>query len=370
MAFSKSKLRVLLIQQEFNYWWTGCKWGYYNHLGVEEGLWANNVELFTLTTHWLPWAQEICAKKKFDQVWINDLVHLDVEENFMQWVSDLAPVRLGFSIESFEYTADDYVLFPGLKNRQAGIEMRLKYVTHLVAYDEKDAASLNRRGNLSAIWSPQAVPKRYFTKFKRWDPEKPVVFRGTLYGERRKWLEHPVLKTMLTHTPSPDKGTWYPFFYNSLSIAMRHGYNNFRLPAKIALPIYLSLLRYVRRSSFRRWLREARNYCAIVNLPSLFKGYAGHVAEGMVAGRPVISWRIPERPRTAAVFAEDKEILLFDRNDADQLVRQIKRVKTEPGLAQRLIYNSQEKMLRLHTMEKRVGQILDWIESAKEPVYE
>lgn len=365
-----AKLRVLLIQREIPFWGSARAWSYAAHLGLEEGLWANNVELFTLTSPWFSLAQRICSKKKFDQVWINDLVHLDdVDEEFMEWVSGLASVRLGFVIESLKYTPEEYSAFPGLKAREQGIKMRLKYVTHVVTSDEMDADELNGGGKLLAIWAPAAVPKSYFFQRNKWEPNSPAAFCGTLYGDRRDWLNLPALKPLLIHPSSPDDTTPYPLFFDLLSISTRHCFNKTMFSGKCIMPIYLYLLRRIRRRLFIRWLKHFQDFSATINLPTLCKFYPGRVAEAMTVGCPVISWRVPNRPRTEALFIEDKEILFFDKDDPEQLVRQIKRIKTEPGLANHLIEDAQQKMLCLHTVERRIQEILNWIETGKVPRY-
>lgn len=98
--------------------------------------------------------------------------------------------------------------------------------------------------------------------------------------------------------------------------------------------------------------------CAVVNLPSFFKGYAGRVIEGMAAGCPVISWRIPDRPQTEALFKDNEEILLYNKEEPEDLARQIRHIQTETGLASRLNANSRQKIMHNHTIERRIEQII------------
>jgi glycosyltransferase involved in cell wall biosynthesis len=110
--------------------------------------------------------------------------------------------------------------------------------------------------------------------------------------------------------------------------------------------------------------------CAVVNLPSFFKGYAGRVIEGMAAGCPVISWRIPDRPQTESLFTDTEEILLYNKDDPVDLARQIKRIQTETGLASHIVTTNRQKILRNHTIERRVEQILLWINKGEIPNYD
>jgi glycosyltransferase involved in cell wall biosynthesis len=202
-----------------------------------------------------------------------------------------------------------------------------------------------------------------------YNPNGPAVFSGSLYGKRKQFLAHPALKDILFHPFFSDRLTIYPFIFDRLPAFVR-GFSRLRVPYGITLNSYLYLLRMIRRRLFVEYLKDLKKYSATVNLPSLFKGYAGRVVESMAVGSPVISWRVPDRPRTTALFEDDKEILLFDGDSPEQLARQIMRVKAEPGLANRLIENARQKVLRLHTMEIRVKQILDWIETGNEPRYD
>lgn len=72
---NKPATNILFIQHELYTWQRAKMWGYDWHLILEEGLRANNVELTTFVTTFLPRPNEICAGKTFDQVWINDITH-------------------------------------------------------------------------------------------------------------------------------------------------------------------------------------------------------------------------------------------------------------------------------------------------------
>jgi tetratricopeptide (TPR) repeat protein len=105
-----------------------------------------------------------------------------------------------------------------------------------------------------------------------------------------------------------------------------------------------------------------------VNLPSIFKCYAGRVVESMAAGRPVISWD-PPRARTRALFAPGQEIELFDREDARGLAQAILRLQENPEAAQQMAESARAKVLRHHTAEVRMRQVLDWLARGDEPDY-
>ena len=107
---------------------------------------------------------------------------------------------------------------------------------------------------------------------------------------------------------------------------------------------------------------------AQVNLPSIYKCYAGRVVESMAAGRPVISWA-PPRERTRALFAPGHEIELFEREDANGLAQAILRLQENPEAARQMAEQARLKVLRHHTVEVRMRQVLDWLARGDLPNY-
>lgn len=365
-----TKLRVLLLQLEFPTWNIARSWSYSAQLGIEEGLAANGVQFFTITTPWFSRARELCTGKQFDQVWLDIARHEELDETWLQWVAGLAPVRIGFMPESLEYYPEECAEWPQVAVVKQRAEERLKYVTHVVSCDEKDAVEINARGLVPAIWWPQAVPKRFIRERVATSPiNKYAVFYGSIYGERSDWLEHPALKGLLIHPHSSESNTIYPALFEALHVPLRGPRRSKLMVRMRLLPAYLYFLRRIRRRCFARWLKALQNGCAVVNLPHRVKTYAGRVVEGMAAGRPVISWEIPARPQNKALFEDGREILLYSKNDPSQLAAHIQRILSEPRLGQRIAANALLKLKRFHTVEERVRQILNWVATGETPIY-
>lgn len=374
-AYRPGRLRVMLIVLEFYTWWQARHVSYSAQLGLEEGLQANGVDCFTLTTPWLGRAPEICAGQHFDQVWI-DIVQSKLgdkvfrDQRLLEWLADLAPVRVGFLPESLDYTPEEKGLRSVLRHRRHNVESRIKYLTHVVACDEEDAKRINSQGLVPAMWWPQAVPERLIREAGVSLPKPYAIFGGAVYGERAHWLKRPELKGLLVHIPPPESAILVPFQFETLQLAA-HVHSRFRPPrTDHVLSGYLHRLRYIRRRAFEKWITGLQEGCAVVNLPHLVKTYAGRVVEGMAAGRPVISWDIPDRPRNRALFEDGREILLFPQEKPLQLVEHIQRMQREPDFARRLVRNAQRKLKRFHTLENRVGHILRWLETDEQPVYD
>ncbi len=290
-----------------------------------------------------------------------------LEEEWLEWVAELAPIRVGFIPESLDYHPTEAALWAELQTRKQKVARRLSFVTHVVACDERDVDKINRQGRVPALWWPQAVPER----FLRWQPTMPTeqyaVFCGSVYGERGMWLEHAELRQWLVRIPSPERWTFDPLVFDLLHLPaqpqlLRH------LPGKRHWhAAYLSALRTVRQRCFTRWLNAMQGGCAVVNLPHLVKAYPGRVVEGMAAGRAVISWDLPDRPQNKALFEDGREILLY--STPSQLATHIKRLVTHPEVGQDIAANALHKIRRFHTVERRVREILDWIDTGKAPSY-
>ena len=80
-------MRILLIQQEWpREFLRSTQWSYISSLGYKEALESCGVEVLLLTTPWLDQAETILAGEKFDQVWMIDLVHLELSSRFFRWI--------------------------------------------------------------------------------------------------------------------------------------------------------------------------------------------------------------------------------------------------------------------------------------------
>ncbi len=362
-------LRVLCLFLEFNRWHRARSWTYCAQLGLEEGLRANGVRYTTITTPWLPRVRELCGDQRFDQVWV-EIVHQDIlDADTLSWIAERAPVRIGFAPESLAYDEEAYATWPRYRARKQEVKQRLKFLTHALLVDETDAAEVDAEGDVRAAWWLSAVPQRFVVGAVEAVSAGPAIFSGSLYGKRATLLEDPALADLLVAQRSPEAGTQYPRLFERLHM-IATGWVKRQLPAPgAANDLYLLALRRLRRRIFRRWLQSLRQAAMVVNLPHLVGAYPGRVVEAMAVGRPVISWDVPERPRNRALFEEGREIVFFPGTDASALAAAIRRLQADPALAAAMAANAAQKVRRLHTVERRVGQIIAWAETGDESVF-
>lgn len=375
---SSSTLRILYISLDFSNWAGAKEWTYPSNLSIEEGFAASGVEFLTIPliygisaeipASWLYHAKTLCAGREFDQVWI-ELVHGNPGEDILEWLISLAPVRLGILLESLSYDQEDYQLHPGLFKRRLVVEERLRYMTHAVTVDEKDADDLNRRGIVKAMWRPESVPSWCLANAPNDLPRDRAIFYGASYGTQKRWLLHSDLAGLFEMRPSAEAGTIIPHAFTSVGSAALKTLNSGRIPDQEFLEAYLDCLRSLRRVSFANWIRLASETPLIVNLPSITKAQSGRVVEAMAAGCPVLTWELPDRPKANALFRNGEELLQFPRDNPAVLADRIRYLKQHPDKTRAMAGRALEKVRNQHTTEQRVKQILRWIDTGNEPNY-
>ena len=363
--------RVLLLLTEFPSWHFARCWSYCVQFGLEEGLAANGVEFTSVVTPFQWRSRGFLPSGPFDQVWVEVVHNRAISPAWLEWIAGLAPVRVALVAESLAYTPEECTLNPIFAQRRELVRSRLRHFTHALFVDEVDATETAAALPLQTLWWPQAVPGRFCIPRAR-KPTYPVAgFCGSPYGKRARWLRHPALRDVLKYLPSPEVGTIFPLLFDSC-------YRTAQIwsilePAPIRAlgnAALLHSLRRIRRQCYGLWMNGMRSVQAVVNLPHLVKAYPGRIVEAMGVGRPVISWAIPDRPRTRQLFEDGKEIMLYSGREYGELATCIHRVLADQMLAERLVGNARRKVLAYHTMEKRVEQILAWIEAGKQPSYQ
>lgn len=370
-----ANLKVLFIPLEYKTWANASHWAYPLGIGMEEALNAHGIQYVTIpalhevSSHtagsWLSYARNISKFQQFDQVWF-EISHSNLDETFLDWIAGIAPIRVGFLCESLETDPREWAGNPeGTQKRLRAVEKSLAYLTHVIAADEVDVDKFNTHGPVPAMWwGGGIIPARFICEQAPPVSKNHAVFYGALYGDRKKWLDMSSLKDVLVRPEaSPEYDTDLPERFDQLHYTAEQYLKSGRPFSTTLFENYINNLRDIRGQCFALWLQGLQGGCTVVNLPQYSKIQAGRIVEGIAAGRPVISWEIPGRPRTKALYEDGKEIMLYDSNNPDQLVSHIQRIRRETGYGQRIAANALKKLRSLHTSEKFVGQLLDWIEN-------
>ena len=370
--------RILLISFECGNWDNAKAWSYNGFYALEEALGTVGVQHLTLpaiagipSNHrasWLRQARLFTEGKSFDQAWIW-ITHNEYDQEFLNWLETVAPVRVGVIMESLEHTDEETHQFGNLAARRNKVLGHLRHCTHALTFDEQDAETLSGELPLQTLWCPPVVGWRDVCATVNLPTPGPAWFQGTAYNpERQAFLECEVLKGLLERPPSAEVDSTLPAEFDRAQMESIKQISKYDIAALEWLEEYHGQIRRIRRQLNDLWQDSLRRGFAHVNLPSIYKGYAGRVVESMAAGRPVISWA-PPRQRTRQLFVPGEEILWFERDRPDELAAQIRWLQDHPQEARAIAERARQKVLRYHTAETRVRQILNWLADGTEPNY-
>ena len=371
-------MKILYVQHDMLVWQSARQWSYTTHMAYVDGLRAQGHEVLVILTSCWAWARQIASDHRFDQVWINDVIHITgtraawesparLTGDDFAWLATLAPVRVGIVMETLHYDASDYAEVPELVGRVALLQATVvPHVTHFCVVDENDVRHVENMG-VQGVWTPCHVPQRFFRTPKP-RADLPAAFIGSAYARRQKYVQNTRLRTLLEFRASGEHRTELPAMFDQLNNGLR--------PALLGgsyqqreYDEFVATVHKLRSLLFDGFLNGLGDSMASVNLPSFVKTYAGRVIESMAIGQPVVTWRIPRRPQTARLFNENETILFFGDDDPDQVADTLQRLRSEPGLAERIGAQSKANARRHHTSEHRVGQILDWIGRGRTPLF-
>ena len=206
-----------------------------------------------------------------------------------------------------------------------------------------------------------------FLEFNWWETARSLPYPAQLGLEEglRVWVE-------IVHRALDDD--WLDFLSRlapvrvGLLLESLH-YDDATYAASPHYRAHLFLLRRLRRRLFRRWMEALDGDPVVVNLPHSVGTYPGRVVEAMAAGRPVVAWDVPGRPRNRALFEDGAEILLFSGTEGKALASALSRLRRDPARATAIATNGCRKVRRAHTIERRVRQILAWTDTGDAPVF-
>jgi carbamoyltransferase len=372
--------KILLLTHELADWYYASRFTYEANFGIEEGLESAGVDYTTVPIFlnhrgnvWYRWQKhvmEALRDREFDQVWF-EASHASYSDAFMNWLADLSPVRVGMQLEGIEPHPEEYV------HNRTGTEFRVKnarrnreLATHIIVVDESDISRVMETEQKPAFWwCGTAIPERFLADYPRPHTSEKALFFGTLYGRRQRFLEDPVLRGLIAIGRSNEDRSGLPAKYSQLILYLQNLLKNGTPLEPTTLFQFINGIRKIRKATFPLWLDSLARGCAVINLPQFASAYASRVKQGMAVGRPVISWRIPDRPLTGKMFEDGKEILLYDPDSPEELARHIRRIQSDAVYSNWIAGNALAKMRKYHTVERFVRNVLAWVEYGYEPDY-
>lgn len=371
------KQNILIIHLEFPKWKIAKSWSYETQLGLNGGFEAKDINLLSilklytdnnyLDKCWFKSVKNIIGNRKFDQVWM-EVVHSEYSKEFLEYVSELAPVRLAMIGESLLYDESECCYVPALRTRYEEVKRRLGYFTHALCGDEEDVGLVEADFGLHALWWVLGIPEGSIVD----SVDKPVYdkasFSGPVYGARDALLKHPDLSRYLLHLPPLEKSTIYPMLFDCTQSLFTESLKAFPLLAVRYNSQYVSTIKNIRFRLYNNWIEGLKRGIAVVQLPHFFKAFPGRVYEGMAAGRPVITLPLKNRPKAMQLFEPGKEILFYN-NGPDELIELIKMLQKNKNYAKQMAENAAKKLKKFHTIDVRVCQVLRWIDTGDLPPY-
>lgn len=366
-------MNILFLPLEYPVWRDASRWGYGGTISLVEAMQAHGATVHTIPTYhpygghipsFVDHARSLCEGMRFDQVWI-EFVHSALDDSLLDWLEATVPIRLGWSFESLELFPEEWASNPeGCRIREAHLKKRLPWVTHLLATDEADVERIAKTTNVATMPFPPgfAVPRRCVNLNPPPPSTDKALFFGTPYGDRKQWLEHPLLQGLLDYrSQSPEWGTQFPELFDKLHEQIQGLLRQSEISLE-TLNVYVNALLVLRRECFALWQSGLLEGIATVNLPQRGKAYAGRVVESMAAGRPVIAARMTDRSRSMAHFEDGKEILLY--STPEELAEKIHLLRTDKKLAQTISEHARKKVLAHHTTESFLGEVFPWLQGS------
>ncbi len=367
-SFGGGRPRILACMLEFDQWSMGRTWSYAASHAVIDGLRSQMARVVVVpsllragdptSNPWIEAAPAILKDERFDQVWVW-ITHSHYPPAFWDWIRDIAPVRVGVLMESLRYAPQEIADIPVLGERFEAVAAQLRHMTHVLSYDERDVAEINEVLGIHSRLYHQMLPEAWVGQGEPSSGER-MVFLGTGYGKRFRFLSQENLTDLLQLLPGPEIALGQDARFDSL--AARY------LPLLAAgragrteMDAHAADLQAVRRDVLRAVMGAYRGGFAMVALPALFKSFPGRVIEAMAADVPVLMPRIKDRPQTSALFEDGRHVMYYEDEKPGDIRRVAMRLRDDAALRAHLTANARERVMKSLTSEVQVAGILDWI---------
>lgn len=299
---------------------------------------------------WIPKARDWFSNDKFDIAFVT-LPHIKLTTSDWEWLSTIAPIRVGLLMESLKYD-QAYLQNDKLYTDREDLALnQIKHLTHVVSGDDRDVDNLSQKVDVSMVWMPSLVCGRHVAE-KVSQPEfEEAAFFGTVYYERNNFVKDPDVARYLKYPGSPEARTNLPAQFDILNQEMLESFKQKQINEISDLSNFVNKHRQVRKALDDVWMAELKKWNALVNLPSLYHGYTSRVVESMASGRPVVSSRIVDSNAYQNLFKEDEEIVLYDHKSPKELALKLKELKEDKEKANYIANMALNKVRQGYTLE-------------------
>jgi glycosyltransferase involved in cell wall biosynthesis len=334
-------MKILYLPLEFPRFYSARKFSYPLGIGMVEGF--KNIEHITIPALYsiplqLEYVKKIIGDQKFDQVWL-EVVHSQMSDELLTFLTKIAPVRVGFVVESLTIANDEFISNPvGTQRRVDNTYQKLPYLTHVIVTDERDLTSCNKPTMLGIASVPERLIKTPSST------NDNAIFYGTLYGDRNDLIKN--LEYMLNvNPPSAEDLTGLPPMFDKLFVGNYENYNAF-----------FHDWYQIRQSLYSVWINHLNVLpgCAMLNPPHRTNVLSSRVIEGMAAGKPVVSPLMGNG--VDDLFEDGKEIIYY--NESFELLDCLITLATNSKLRFKIAEAARVNILENHTTEVRVEEIL------------
>ena len=339
-------MNILYLPIEFDKWFSAKKLSHSIGVGMMGGFTSDTnhitIPLMYHKDKWLKYVKQLVGSQKFDQVWL-EVVHSIIPEDILEWLSTLAPIRVGFIIESLSMSPEEFNDNPvGTQRRIDNLNSKLSYLTHAVVCDRRDLKAFD----IPTMFYSVTVPER-LVKIPN-STNDPALFYGTSYGDRGEWID--ILENkLIVNPPSPDDYSNLPALFEQL---FAQEFEIFEYKK------FFGYWYHIRQAIYSQWIEHLHSFksCALVNLPHRTAVASGRVIESMASGKPVLSQLLKNEGDD--LFEDGENIMYY--NDPDSLIECINILQNDPDLRFKIAENARINILENYTTEVLIKRILEF----------
>ncbi|MTJ47266.1 glycosyltransferase [Dolichospermum sp. UHCC 0259] len=111
------------------------------------------------------------------------------------------------------------------------------------------------------------------------------------------------------------------------------------------------------------------NFYAVINLPTNMGGYTQRVFEAMSCGTTLLQYRLESQPICSSLFVEYEDYIPYDVTNFPKLLHTIQNLNNLFDL-EKITKQAREKILQYHTIEKRIQQIIKFVQDGEKIEYQ